>query len=160
MKRFSRDQMIRVVVTLTILLSGLALAPFIDIPAQAAINWQSLAGVYEPNLEVNEPSGLPGSIFAFTGSNYPPNAVATLYVNGTPLGTMITDGGGIVTFMLDTTDADSGQYSVTVEANANASATTSVELEEDGTIVTPPEGFTGPTFHLIHTVYLPVVTKG
>ena len=47
MQRISRDQMIRVALTAVILLSGLAMVPFIDLPAQAAITWQSLAGVYE-----------------------------------------------------------------------------------------------------------------
>ncbi|MBX3056749.1 MAG: hypothetical protein KF770_09780 [Anaerolineae bacterium] len=159
MQRFSRDQIIRVALTAVILLSGLAMVPFIDLPAQAAITWQSLAGVYEPELEVNESSGVPGSIFAFTGSGYPPNTVATAYKDGQPLGAVPIGGNGVGTFMVNTAGAAIGQYNVTLEVDINASATRGIELAETGPLVTPPPDFPGPTFNLVNEVYLPLVTK-
>ncbi|MCL4264833.1 MAG: hypothetical protein KJ069_16540 [Anaerolineae bacterium] len=159
MQKFSRDQWIRVVLTAVILLSGLAMVPFIDLPAQAAITWQSLAGVYEPVLEVNEPLGRPGSVFAFTGSNYPPNTVATAYVDGQSLGQVMIDGNGVGTFMVNSAGASIGQYNVTLEVDINASATTGIELEDTGLLVTPPPDFPGPTFNLVNVLYLPLVTK-
>lgn len=159
MQRFSRDQLIRVALTAVILLSGLAMVPFIDLPAQAAITWQSLAGVYEPELEVNEPLGRPGSIFAFTGSNYPPNTLATAYVDGRSLGQVVIDGNGVGTFMVNTGGAPIGQYNVTLEVDINASATTGIELADGEPLVTPPPDFPGPTFNLVYVLYLPLVNK-
>ncbi|HRQ40972.1 MAG TPA: hypothetical protein PLD25_23910 [Chloroflexota bacterium] len=159
MQRVSRDQLIRVALTAVILLSGLAMVPFIDLPAQAAITWQSLAGVYEPELEVNESLGMPGSVFAFTGSGYPPNTLATVYVDGQPLGMALIGGNGVGTFMVNTAGAAIGEYSVTLEVDINASATRGIELAETGPLVTPPPDFPGPTFNLVYELYLPLVTK-
>jgi len=159
MQRLSRDQLIRLSLTAAILFSGLAMIPFIDLPAQAAITWQSLAGVYEPDLTVNEPLGMPGSIFAFTGSDYPANTLATAYVDGEPLGTVMIDGNGVGTFMINTAGAAIGQYNVTLEVDINASATTGIELVDNAPIVTPPPDFQGPTFNLAHLLYLPMINK-
>ncbi len=159
MQRFSRDQIIRITLTAVILLSGLAMVPFIDLPAQAAITWQSLAGVYEPELTVNEPLGRPGSVFAFTGSNYPPNTLATAYVDGQALGQVTIGGSGVGTFMVNTLGAPIGQYNVTLEVDINASATTGVELADSGPLVMPPPDFPGPTFNLGFVLYLPLVNK-
>jgi hypothetical protein len=159
MQRFSREQVTRVLLTVAILLSGVAMVPFIELPAQADITWQSLAGVYEPELRVNAPVGRPGSVFAFTGSNYPPNSLATVYVNGEPLGTVMTNDEGVATFMIDTTGAAVGQYNVTLEVDINASATTSIELVADGPVITPPFDFEGPTFYLAKVLYLPIIFK-
>lgn len=159
MQRFSRDQLIRLSLTAAILFSGLAMIPFVDLPAQAAITWQSLAGVYEPDLTVNEPVGMPGSIFAFTGSDYPTNTLATVYVDGEPLGTVMIDGNGVGTFMINTAGAAIGQYNVTLEVDINASATTGIDLVDNGPMVTPPPDFEGPVFNLAHLLYLPVIRK-
>lgn len=159
MQRLSRDQMIRLSLTAVILLSGWALVPFINMPVRAAITWQTLIGVYEPELTVNEPLGMPGSIFAFTGSSYPANSQATVFVDGDPLGVVMTDGDGMATFMINTAGAANGQYNVTLEVDINAAATTGIELVEDGPVVMPPPGFTGPTFNLGHVIYLPSITR-
>ena len=63
MKGWERENITRLALALLILLSGLALIPFIDIPADA-ITWELLAQVYEPTLAVYEDSGAPSSIFA------------------------------------------------------------------------------------------------
>ncbi len=148
----------RLVLTLLILLSGLAMIPFVDIPVEA-ISWELLAGVYEPSLGVNENSGAPGSVFAFTGSDYPANREATIYVNGREIGRVMTDAGGMATFALDTTGSPVGQYNVTLEVDVNASATESIELIAGEPKVTPPPGFGGPGFSLRALIYLPAIQR-
>lgn len=158
MQKFSRETITRMLITLFILLSGMAMVPFIDSPVQA-ITWRSLAGVYEPELAVNEDTGRPDSVFAFTGSNYPADSMAMVYANGEPLGSVMTDSAGMATFMIDSAGADIGQYNITMEVDINASATTSIALQTDGQLVTPPPGFPGPTFDLGHVIHLPFVAK-
>lgn len=156
MNSWNKENITRLALTLSILLSGLALLPFIDIPVEA-ITWELLAGVYEPALDVDEDSGAPGSIFAFTGSDYPPLSSAAIYVNGEAAGSVMTDAGGLATFKLDTCGASLGQYNVTMEVDINASATESIELKAGEPVVTPPPGFSGPTFRLQTCIYLPAI---
>lgn len=156
MKSISREQAIRLTLAVVILLSGVAMIPFVDLPA-GAIGWEMLAGIYAPDLSVNETSGAPGSTFAFTGTGYPSNSTATVYVNGETLGSTMTDALGKVTFTLNTTGASTGQYNVTLEVDINASATQSIELVESGSIINPPDGFDGPKFYLGSPIFLPVI---
>lgn len=155
MKSVNKDKIIRFGLLLVILLSGVAMIPFVDLPV-GAIGWESLAGVYAPELTVNETSGAPGSTFAFTGSGYPPNSLATVYVNGEASGSVRMDGGGSATFKINTIGVAPGPLNVTLEVDINASATQSIDLVESGSPVTPPEGFDGPTFFAGHPVFLPV----
>ena len=129
---------------------------FVDMPAEA-ISWELLAGAYEPSLDVDEDSGAPGSVFAFTGSDYPSNSQAVVYVNGRRVGSLMTDAGGMATFTLSTTGAAEGEYNVTLEVNINASATESIELRAGEPTVTPPPGFEGPNFSMQVLTYLPVI---
>lgn len=156
MSDLKREKITRIGLALAILLLGAALIPFVDIPVEA-ITWKTLAGVYEPDLVVNENSGAPGSVFAFTGSDFPPLSNASVYVNGSLLGSVMTDGSGMATFKLATAGAPVGQYNVTLEVNVNASATESIELKSGDSIVTPPLGFPGPEFSLQNQIYLPAI---
>lgn len=156
MNRLNREQIVRLSITLAILLSGVALLPFVGMPA-GAISWESLANTYTPELTVNESSGAPGSLFAFTLSDYPPLTTATVYVNGEALGQIEIDDQGGATFVLNTKGASPGTYNVTLEVDSNASATASIELVEDGETVTPPPGFEGPTVHVNQPIFLPVI---
>lgn len=158
MKKFSRETSTRILLTLLILLSGAAMLPFIDSPVQA-ITWRSLAGVYEPELTVNADAGRPGSVFAFTGSNYPADSLAMVYANGEPLGSVMVDSGGMTTFKINSAGADIGQYNITLEVDINASATTGIALQTGGELIMPPPGFTGPTFDLGHVIHLPFLAK-
>ena len=153
-KKLNRELLFRSALAVVILLSGLAMAPFVELPK--AISWELLAGVYQPSLAVNAPSGAPGSVFAFTGTNYPPNSQATIYVDGQGRGQVMTDGSGQATFLLDTTGATVGPYNVTLEVDINASATQSITLVSNGTVVNPPPGFPGSTFNLVYVRFLPV----
>ncbi|MEZ4642058.1 MAG: hypothetical protein R3E31_04840 [Chloroflexota bacterium] len=158
MRFLNREQLIRLSLTLGILLCGMAMVPFVDLEA-APISWERLAGVYEPELEVNESSGTPGSLFAFTGSNYPPGSEAAVYVNGEFFGTVMVDGSGQATFLINSAGANLGQYNVTLEVDINASATQSIELTADGQLVVPPSGFNGPVFDLGNVLYLPIIQQ-
>jgi hypothetical protein len=158
MQPINRELLTRVSLTLLILLAGLAMVPFVDLP-DTAVGWEALTGVYTPQLEVNESSGGPGSVFALTGTGYPPNSMATIYVEGQPAGTVMTDGAGMATFRINTLGLPLGLYNVTMEVDANASATQSFELEDNQEPVSPPPGFSGPTFYLGPVVYLPIVGR-
>jgi hypothetical protein len=158
MQPINRELLSRVALTLLILLAGLAMIPYVDLP-NTAVGWETLTGVYTPELNVNETSGGPGSVFAFTGTNYPPNSVSTIYVAGQPIGTVTTDGSGTATFVINTLGLSPGQYNVTMEVDINASATQSIELVDGEERVLPPPGFNGPTFFLGPVVYLPIVSR-
>ena len=156
MNGWKKENITQLVLTLMILLSGGVMVAFVDIPAEA-ISWELLAGAYEPSLDVDEDSGAPGSIFAFTGTDYPPNSQANIYVNGRRVGSLMTDAGGMATFTLDTAGAAEGEYSVTMEVNINASATESIELRAGEPTLTPPPGFEGPNFSMQILTYLSVI---
>jgi hypothetical protein len=150
----NQETVVRIVLTLAILLAGVALVPFISRPVKA-IGWELFASVYTPSLDVNATSGAPGSVFAFTGSGYPPNSTAVVYVNGNAVGSVMTNGSGAAAFLLDTAGAEPGPYNVTLEVDINASATRNITLISGGTTVTPPPGATGPSFLVENVIFLP-----
>jgi hypothetical protein len=156
MSRPNLENVVRIVVALVILLAGVALFPFINQPVEA-IGWELFAGVYSPVLAVNATSGAPGSVFAFSGSGYPPNSPATVYVNGRAVGAVMTNGSGGAAFLLNTAGAAPGQYNVTLEVDINASATQSIQLVAGGDVVTPPPGAPGETFFAGHVKFLPLI---
>ena len=158
MSQLKREIVARIALTLAVILVGVAMVPFVGRP-QNAIGWELFSGVYSPVLDVNETSGAPGSVFAFTGSAYPPNSLATIYVNGRAVGTVITDSSGVAPFLLNTLGAAPGQYNVTLEVDINASATQSIELITNGPLVTPPPGSTGETFFSNHIIFLPNIQQ-
>jgi len=159
MKQQKMESLIRSLLSLAILLSGIALIPFIGRPTNA-IGWKLFAGIYTPELVAHETIGAPGSVFAFTGGNYPPLSPAIIYINGQARGAVTTDAAGQATFQINTTGAALGQYSVTMEVDINASATNGFELVEGGGVVNPPAGFTGPIIFVAgEDIYLPVIVK-
>ncbi|MFZ0546332.1 MAG: hypothetical protein WAM60_12885 [Candidatus Promineifilaceae bacterium] len=150
------EKIIRTGIVLVILLSGLALLPYIDLPAEA-LNWQLYAGVYEATLDVNHTTGSPGSYFLFTGANFPANSIAAISVNGNEVGTVETDGSGDLSFIISTAHSDPGSYTVTATVDVNASAAANFTLSNNDPH-RPLEG-TGPIFSLLEVQYLPVVRK-
>lgn len=156
--KWSRETIIRVAISLIVLLSGLMMAPFIDVPTES-LGWETFAGIYTPELTVNQSSGSPGSVFTFTGSNYPANSMATVYVDGEAVGEVTTDGSGSASFLLNTIGALPGLYNVTMEVDANASATQSIELDAGEPLVPPPAGSPGPTFFFGNPVFLPLLSQ-
>lgn len=136
-----------------------------------ALNPSSICQTAAVALSINFTTGQPGSYFTLTGTNYPPNSVATLTINGNNLGTTTTDTAGSLIFVLSTSAADVGTYRVTVTTiqgsniTINSSlATSTFELTSTaplrpqintGTVVTVPSGISA----LQHTVFLPTVMK-
>ena len=160
MKNLNKEQIFRVSMVVIILFSGLLLFPFIDLPAEA-LGWELFAGVYTPELEVNQNSGSPGSVFTFTGSNYPADSKAYVYVNGVARGSLMIESSGSAAFLMDTAFSPTGLYNVTMEVDINASATQAFELTDTGDLVLPPPDFNGPTFSVYNVLlFLPNISKG
>ncbi|MCB8977240.1 MAG: hypothetical protein H6657_07430 [Ardenticatenaceae bacterium] len=147
MKTFTLRTIVRSVVALVVLLSGLAMIPYFDRPA-AALEWRMMAGVYAPELSVHASEGALGSQFAFTGSGFPAHQPATLFVNGRYLGRVMTDEHGMAQFVVQspTSRLALGHYDVTMEVDMNASATQGFTLSEDAPLVWAPDGFMGRLF--------------
>jgi hypothetical protein len=97
--------------------------------------------VCSPTLAINYSSGRPGSFFTLTGSGFPHDDTATIIVNGLTLtDTLSVDSSGGFVFLLDTSQADAGYYSVT--ALVNPSAMTSFAL--DPNLPLRPQEGSGP----------------
>lgn len=154
MERF--EKVIRIAIVMVILLAGLALLPYIDVPVEA-LTWQLYSGVYEASLDVNHTEGSPGSYFLFTGTNYPANALATISVNGEEVAEVQTDGNGDLSFIIATSNSNPGSYTVTAAVDVNASAAANFTLVIDGQHQ-PLEG-NGPIISLVEVNYIPAVRK-
>lgn len=149
----------RTLLVLLILLSGLALIPFTSFSAEK-LNWELFAGIYEPDLDVvGEDKGFPGSAFLFRGVGYPPNALATVYIDGDARGTLFTDGQGRAQFLIQTEPGDPfGRYYVTLATDANTSDTDDIRLESDEPLIPPPPGWDGLTILLFGDTLTPTAT--
>jgi hypothetical protein len=156
MLKFNRNNWLRLTITLVVLFSGVAMIPYIDLP-ESPIHWEMFADVYTPDLTADETVGSPGSVFAFTGSGYPPVQPAMIFVNGNQIGTMMIGADGTATFMVDTTRAAPGLYDITFEVDINATATQGIELDQNSSQVNPPSDFTGPTFNLVQVIFFPLL---
>jgi hypothetical protein len=111
-------------------------------------------------LIINYANGKPGSFFTLEGANFPPNDVATITVNGTTLGTIPTDSSGDLVFLLNTDQADEGDYFVTATVNTSSSA----RFVLDSRRLTHPQEGQGMIFNIpggliIHFIYLPVILR-
>lgn len=152
--KMNRELLTRVLIAVLILTSGLALVPFLDLP-KTTLGWEQFAGIYTPELVVEPELGRPGSVFRGTGSNYPANSLATVYVDGNAIGTLFTDNDGSAIFYIHTIGASIGTYNVTLEVDINASATDSFELVADGPLIPAPPNPSGPIYYLTYVTYLP-----
>jgi hypothetical protein len=111
-------------------------------------------------LVINNPSGKPGSFFTLEGANFPISSTATITINGHTLGTVPTDSSGDLIFLLNTDQADEGEYTVTATVNPSASVRFDLDSqhllhaqEGLGTILNVPSGL------VPHTIYLPIVFR-
>lgn len=156
MSQAKKEAVSRLFITGFVLLMGILLLPYVG-NARAAINWELFGAAYTPDLSVNENSGAPGSQFAFTGSGYPPNQLAIIYVNGDVVGSVMTDGSGTGTFIIDTTGVPDGVLTVVMETDANMSAFKDITVDSLDPVVNPPGGFVGKTFGTTgFKTYLPI----
>jgi hypothetical protein len=102
----------RILLSLAVLMLGVAMIPVMGLPV-AGFTWQRFADVYLPTtLEVDHPSGQPGSYFTITGMNYPVDADLDVHVNGVLLGSVHSDLNGNAVFVISTTGAALGYYTV------------------------------------------------
>lgn len=150
------EKVIRIAIVLVILLGGLALLPYIDLPVEA-LTWQLYSGVYEATLDVNHTEGSPGSYFLFTGMNYPANSTATISVNGNEIGQVDTDANGELSFIIATANSNPGSYTVTATVDVNASAATNFTLIINGQF--QPSTGNAPIFSLQEVNYFPAMRK-
>ncbi len=138
---------IRLLAALFVLLTGMAFLPFVGLPVQG-FNWERYAQVYNTaELEINHPSGSPGSFFTVEGKDFAPNSTVNIYINEIFMGIDQTDSDGELTFILDTTGADPGIYKVRVASTRVG--TTMFRLDPDepqwpqedsGKVITIPAG--------------------
>ena len=149
----------RVGLGLLVLLSGLAMLPLTGLSAEK-LGWELYVGIYEPSLDVlGEDKGFPGSAFLFGGAGYPPDTLATIYVDGAARGTLMTDGQGTAQFLIQTEPGDPlGRYFITMATDANTADTDDIRLEDDEPIIPPPPGWNGPTFLLFGDTLTPTPT--
>jgi hypothetical protein len=86
-------------------------------------------------------------------------SIPAIAVNGRALGTVLTDAGGDLVFLVSTTNAGEGSYFVT--ATAGSSATVGFVLDPDKAV--RPQDGSGPVFDvpsgiaLTEFIYLPIV---
>jgi hypothetical protein len=141
-------------------LSGAALAPFVGLPAEG-FRWQTYASAYQPMmLEINYVSGMPGSFFTVTGFNFPQNDEVTILVNNVVLGPVATDSIGSLIFLIDSTGADVGHYSVITDEAASPRVQFQLDMDEP---LRPQEGegviFTLPAGIAYTLLLLPIVLR-
>jgi Right handed beta helix region len=110
----------------------------------------------QATLTINRASGKPGSFFTLEGANFPANSSAIITANDSLLGTVPTDNSGNLRFLLNTGQADAGDYVVAATVNSGAAAGFDLAAdhlihaqEGTGTIFIVPGGIT------THSVYLP-----
>lgn len=132
-----------------IFMAGVGLMPYVAF-ADESLSWQSLAGVYAPELIIEEAEGAPGSYFTVVASNYPPHSRARVYINGEPAGHIDMDGSGGTTFLIRTPPQNRAieTYDVTAEVDLNASATTKFTVAEDAPLLEAPDDFDGRTLRI------------
>jgi hypothetical protein len=115
-----------------------------------------------PQLTISDRTGQPGSAFTIRGSNYLPDAQATVTINGVQLGTLITDATGMLTVTLETAiNAAPGYYEVTI-ASSPQRASTGYTLDADEPLREAEAGSASilvPSTVSPAAVYLPLVHK-
>lgn len=113
-----------------------------------------------PSLDVNTMSGASGTIFIFTGDDFPPDSNVTVIVDGEWGGRAAqTDSSGSLTFALasfpestatskSTSRAGSTPFVVTIDINGEPSDPVIVQVDESQPMGNAPANYTGPTLPL------------
>lgn len=151
---------LRITIALGVFLSGVVLVPAMGLPS-VGFNWQRYAGVYNPaNLEINHPSGSPGSYFTVTGTGFSPETTVNVSANGILLGVLDTSETGDLLFLINSDGADLGFYLIEVVGN-EAAATQLILNSDDPQWVAEDEGpvFVLPTGIAQQVLYMPVIVK-
>jgi hypothetical protein len=111
-------------------------------------------------LTIDYASGKPGSFFTLSGANYPANSAAAITINGAALGSVPVDASGELLFLLDTSQADEGEYVVTASVNPSAAE----KFVLDSSKLLRPQAGQGTIFNVPgglvpHYLYLPHVFR-
>jgi hypothetical protein len=111
-------------------------------------------------LVINYTSGRPGSYFTVEGANFPFSSNASITANGNLLGSVPTDSFGDLLFLLNTEQADEGEYIITATVNQGSSARFVLDSSR---LIRPQEG-TGTIFNVpgglvTHFVNLPLILR-
>lgn len=77
----------------------------------------------QPELNLDYPSGLPGSHFRVVGTDFPANAIAAITVDGVVAGHIKTDSFGGFLFFVSTANANLGTHHVSATVNPTATTT-------------------------------------
>ena len=139
-------------------------------------------GAYEyvpiiPELQIDYPTGQPGSAFVIKGTKFPANTPLNVIINGrnVPFSSLSTDSAGTIQFVITTTaDQKFGTYKLTVGTQTTAqvqltsgavSNITSLKLFSDG-MFHPDPGLVGTPLQAIpantvpfQDVYLPLIRR-
>lgn len=108
MKNYSR-----LMIAVGIFIVGAALIPFVGLPKDG-FSWQRFADAYLPmQLEINCKVGRQGSLFSVNGFNFPVEQTINILINGTLIGSTMTDNNGELMFLMDSSGADTGFYTLT-----------------------------------------------
>lgn len=143
---------------LLFMLAAVALVPLAGLSAER-LGWEMFAGIYEPDLNVVEDRGFPGSAFYFIADSYPPNSLVTVYRDGSPIGYMDSGPVGYFEFVVQSEPGDPlERFDITAATDANFSATDEIRLEDDEPLLPPPPGWDGPTFLLFGDPLTPTPT--
>jgi hypothetical protein len=142
-----------------------------NVPSLRTVTYQLLCtgttSPEDPTLAINYPTGMPGSFFTIRAANVPANDQVTLLINGYVLSTVTsTKAAGTLTYLLDTTNAKSGQYDVTMRINMGPAVVErriGFDLRADAPL-REPEADAGATVVQVprelwgrFTIYLPLV---
>lgn len=140
---------VRFGLALYLLLVGVSMLPHVGFSAER-LGWEQFAGLYQPQVDlVGKGSGAPGSAFRFSAAGYPPNAWATVYVNGVSSGVVRINSQGELDFLVQSaSSAAPGAYLVTLAVDATISATASLRVDAGEPIVRAPNRWSGPTLPL------------
>lgn len=85
----------------------------------------------QPYLQVSYPTGLPGSEFTVRGFHFPPNAPVRLRVHNQTVADVQSDAMGTFVFVVATTDAAPGFYTVDAASGAQGTASIAFDLLAD-----------------------------
>jgi hypothetical protein len=147
-------------IALGVFFSGVIFVPAMGLP-RVGFNWQRYAGVYNPaSLQINHPSGSPGSYFTITGTGFSPETVVNVVANGVLLGEMETSETGDLLFLINSSGADEGYYQIEVTGNEAAATQLILDVEDP----TWPAEDEGPVFNLPagiaqQVLFLPVIEQ-
>jgi hypothetical protein len=125
----------------------------------------------QPTLTISPTVGRPGSFISITGSDFPTAITGTLSINGDIISdTLTVDAAGSLEVLLDTTGAETGVYTVTLQTGVDSAAerayTVSFELATDAPLHEPEPDSSAPIVTIPQEnpaneqrLYLPLIVR-